>query len=166
MGLGKDLPLWLTLVIQFINFGALVFALVYFLKKPLADFLQKRSLAVREKIDEAEKLISEAEEAKKLYEGRLAGLGAEIDSFHKSVLEEMEREKKKVLDEASALAARIRDQARLAYEQEIRETMTRVRAEIAQRTVKAAEDKVRASFGKADHDRMVEEFIDKVRSSN
>lgn len=81
-------------------------------------------------------------------------------------MEEMEREKKKVLDEASALAARIRDQARLAYEQEIRETMTRVRAEIAQRTVKAAEDKVRASFGEADHDRMVEEFIDKVRSSN
>ncbi len=166
MGLGKDLPLWLRLFFQFINFGILVFVLVYFIRKPLGEYLQRRSRSVREKMEEAERLIKEAGEAKKLYEERLAGLGAEIDAFRKSVLEEMEKEKKKVLDEASALAARISDQARLAYEQEMRETMARVRSEVAGRTIEAAEKKVRASFGKDDHDRMVEDFIKKVRSVN
>ena len=166
MGLGKDLPLWLQLLLQFINFGVLVFILVHFLKKPLGAYLQSRSRSVREKVEEAERLIREAGEAKKLFEGRLAGLGAEIDAFRKSVLEEMEKEKKKVLDEASALAARISDQARLAYEQEMRETMARVRSEVAARTIKAAEEKVRGAFSKDEHDRMVEDFIKRVRSVN
>jgi F-type H+-transporting ATPase subunit b len=78
----------------------------------------------------------------------------------------MEKEKKKVLDEASALAARISDQARLAYEQEMRETMARVRSEVVARTIKAAEEKVRGAFSKDEHDRMVEDFIKRVRSVN
>ena len=44
--------------------------------------------------------------------------------------------------------------------------MARVRSEVAGRTIKAAEEKVRAAFGKDDHDQMVEEFIGKVRSVN
>jgi len=166
MGLGKDLPLWLQLLFQFINFGLLVFALVYLLRKPLGDYLRKRSQSVREKMEEAGRLIAEAEEAKKLYEDRLSRLDAEIASFRKSILEEMEKEKKKIADEAQALALRIGGQARLAYEQEMREATARIRAEIADRTIKTAEEKVRKIFGKDDHDRMVEEFIRKVRSVN
>ena len=78
----------------------------------------------------------------------------------------MEREKKKILDDARGLASRISEQARLAYEQEMKEALARVRAETARRTITAAERKVRETFRKEDHDRMVEEFSQKVRSIN
>ena len=71
MGLGKDLPLWLQLFLQFINFAVLVGALVYFLRKPLKEYLLKRHDTVKEKIEEADRLLGEAEEAKKKYEERL-----------------------------------------------------------------------------------------------
>ncbi len=166
MGLGKDLPLWLQLLLQFINFAILVGALVYVLKKPLKGYLVKRRQTLKEKIEEADRRVREAEEAKKRYEERLAHLEAEIEAFRANALEEMEGEKKKILDEARGLASRISEQARLAYEQEMKEAMTKVRAEIAGRTIKAAELKMREMLGRQEHDRMVEEFIQKVRSVN
>ena len=166
MGLGKDLPLWLQLFLQFINFAILVAALVYFLRKPLKEYLLKRHDAVKEKIEEADRLLREAEEAKKKYEERLSKLEGEIEAFRASALVEMEREKKKILDDARGLASRISEQARLAYEQEMKEALAKVRAEVAGRTIAAAERKVRETFRKKDHDRMVEEFIQKVRSIN
>jgi F0F1-type ATP synthase membrane subunit b/b' len=79
---------------------------------------------------------------------------------------EMEKERSKILDEAQGLASRIREQARLAYEQELKEAMAKVRSEVSERTIKAAEATVREIFKKEDHDRMVEEFIRNVRSIN
>jgi F-type H+-transporting ATPase subunit b len=164
--LGEGLPLWLKLLIQFVNFAILLFVIVKFSKKPFKDFLQKRRDAVKEKLDEAERLLREAAEARARYEEKLAGLAAEIDAFRSSIVEAMEKEKKKVLDEARLLAARIREQARLAYEQEMREAMEKVRGEVASQTIEAAAARVREIFKKDDHDRMVEEFISKVRSAN
>jgi len=43
--------------------------------------------------------------------------------------------------------------------------MAKIRAEVAERTVRAAEESIRRRFGKDDHDLMVEEFIKKVRSA-
>jgi len=166
MGLGKDLPLWLQLFLQFINFAILVAALVYFLRKPLKEYLLKRHDAVKEKIEEADRLLREAEEAKKKYEERLSKLEGEIEAFRASALVEMEGERKKILDDARGLASRIQEQAHLAYEQEMKEALAKVRAEVAGRTIAAAERKVRETFRKKDHDRMVEEFIQKVRSIN
>jgi F-type H+-transporting ATPase subunit b len=166
MGLGKDLPLWLQLFLQFINFAILVAALVYFLKKPLKEYLLKRHDSVKEKIEEADRLLREAEEAKKVYEERLSKLESEIEAFRAAAFEEMEKERKKILDDARGLASRISEQARLAYEQEMKEALVKVRAEIAGQTIAAAERKVREVFRKEDHDRMVEEFIQKVRSVN
>jgi F-type H+-transporting ATPase subunit b len=164
MGLGKDLPLWLQLLLQSINFAILAFALVYFLRKPLKTYLLSRRRTIKEKLEEAERRLGEAEEAKKLYEERLSSLEAEIGAFRARVLSEIEEERNKVLADARALASRIGEQARLAYEQEIKEALAKVRSEIAGRTIQSAERKMRETFGRQEHDRMVEEFIQKARS--
>jgi F-type H+-transporting ATPase subunit b len=164
--LGENLPIWLQLLIQFVNFGILLGVIIKFAARPLKDYLRKRHDAVKEKIDEAERLLKEAGVAKTRYEEKLSGLEAEVESFRASVTEAMEKERKRVLEEAEEMAARIREQARLAYEQEMKEAMEKVRAEIAGRTIEAATVRVREIFKKDDHDRMVEEFIQKVRSTN
>jgi F-type H+-transporting ATPase subunit b len=164
--MGESLPLWAKLLLQFVNFGILVFILVKFGGKPLKDFLRKRHIAVKEKIEEADRLLKEAERAKLTYEDRLSGLDGEIEEFRKAAMEAMENERKRVLDEAYELARRIREQARLAYDQEMKEAMAKVQADIAGGAVKAAEQRVRQMFTQEDHDKMVEEFIEKARSAN
>ncbi len=157
---------FIAFLIQFVNFAILVTAIVWAVRKPVKSFLIKRRESVKEKIDESGRLLKEAEELKAVYEGRLSTLGAEIEAFRKSAMAEMEKERTKILDEAQMLASRIREQARLAYEQEMKEAMAKVRAEVSERTIKAAEATVRDMFQKEDHDRMVEEFIQNVRSIN
>jgi F-type H+-transporting ATPase subunit b len=164
--LGENLPLWLKLLFQFINFAVLLGVLIKFAGKPLKDYFKKRHDLVKEKIDEAERREKEALEAKLRYEKKLSGLEGEIEKFRASIMESMEKEKKKVLDEARDLAGRIRAQARLAYEQEMKEALEKVRADVAERTIQEATGRVRDMFKKEDHDLMVEEFIQKVRSTN
>jgi F-type H+-transporting ATPase subunit b len=139
---------------------------VWILKKPFKGYLIKRRQSVKERIDEAERLLKEAEETKAAYEKRLSALAAEIEAFRASAMADTEKERKKIIDEAQGLASRIREQARLAYEQELKDAMAKVRSEVSQRTIEAAEAAVRRTFKKEDHDRMVEEFIQNVRSIN
>jgi F-type H+-transporting ATPase subunit b len=164
--LGEHLPLWLKLVIQFINFGILVFVLMKFGGKPFKDYLKKRHDTVKEKIDEAERLLKEAEQAKAVYEGKLAGVDSEIQAFRASAMEAVEAEKTRVIQEAESLAKKIREQAQLAYDQEMRTALEKIRMEVAERTISMATQKVRDSFGPDDHNRMLDEFIQKVRSTN
>jgi len=157
---------WLSWVFKIINFGVLVAILVKYAGKPLKDYLQTRSAAIRDKVEEGDRLFREAEALKKEYEARLARLDEEIGTFKKTILEETEREKKKILDEAAGFASRIREQAAITYEQEIREVKSKIKEEIARLTMEHAEKLVFDKFGHKDHDRRVEEFIEKLRSMN
>ena len=153
----------LPLVFKVTNFGILVGVLFKYGSKPFKGYLQNRHAVVKQKVDEAGNLLKKAEEMKAAYEARLSGLDVEIEAFRKTALEEMEKEKKKILDETTAFAGRIREQATLAYEQEMREAVARIRADIASRTIAAAEKAVRETFSKEENDRLVEEFIQQVR---
>ena len=154
----------LSIAFKFINFGVLVALLVKYAGKPFMGLLQKRHDTVGEAVSEAERLLKEAEEAKAMYEERLGRLDAEIETFRKTALEEAEREKKRLLDEAGAMAARIREQARLAYDQEMSEALTHVRGQIARMTTEAAEKTVKDLYKKEDNDRMIDELIEQLRS--
>ena len=155
-----DLPEAWKWTFKIVNFLLLVGLLVKFGTKPFKSFLVSRHDKVREKIDEAERLRSEAEALKKQYEERLAGLDQEIEAFKAKVTEETAKESEKVLAEAKAFAERIQEQARLTYEQEMREISGKIKEEIAKLALDKAEKLVMEKFEKGDHDKMVEEFIE------
>jgi len=154
----------IAFLIQVVNFAILAWAIFHFVKKPFKAYLLKRHTLVKERIEEAERVLKEAQEVKALYAEKLSKLPEEIEAFRASALREAEAERTKILAEAEDLALRIREQARLAYEQEMKEALSRVRAEVASHTIKTAEEVVRERFTKEDHDLMVEEFIKNVGS--
>ena len=155
-----------SLLFKFINFAVMLGILVKFAAKPFKDFLRNRQAAIKEKVDEADRLLKEAESLKGTYEEKLVKLDREIETFRKWALEEAEKEKAKILAEAHAMAGRIREQAQLAYDQELEDAMSTVRAEIARRTLVTAEQTIRQIFKEEDHNKMVDEFIEKLRGRN
>jgi F-type H+-transporting ATPase subunit b len=157
---------WLSWVFKFFNFAVLLAIVVKFAGKPLKNYLVNRHKGIKERIEEGERMFKEAEALKKEYEDRLAKLDEEIEAFKKVVIEETEKEKQKILEEARGLALKIREQARLTYEQEIREAKGKIKEEIARLTVERAEKLIAERFNKSDNDKMVEEFIEKLRSLN
>lgn len=156
----------LQVVSPYINFIILVWLLVKFGGPALKQFIKGRHDEVKEKVDTAERLISQSEQLKATYEQKVAGLEGEIEAFRKAATDEIENEKRRLLGEAQIMASRIKEQARLAYEQEIKEALAKVRAEIARQTLELAEQRVKEEFKKEDHEKLVDEFIEKLRSLN
>jgi F-type H+-transporting ATPase subunit b len=157
---------WLSWAFKIFNFAVLVAIIVKFAGKPLKNYLLNRSTRVSEKLDEADRLFKEAEALKKEYQSRLSKLDDEIEAFKKSILEDTEKEKKKIIDEATEFAKRIEGQAKLTYQQEIREMTNRIKEEIAKLTMERAEKLIIEKYNPKDHELMVDAFIEKLRSLN
>ena len=155
-----------SFLVKLLNFAVMLGILLKFAAKPFKDFLQSRRNSVKEKVDEAGRLLKEAESLKSTYEAKLADLDQEMETFRKAVIEEAEQEKAKIVAEALALADRIRQQAQLAYDQEMKDAMSAVQAQIARRTLQAAEAAVKQIFKEEDHNKMVDEFIEKLRGQD
>jgi len=155
-----------SFLVKVFNFAVMLGILLKFAAKPFKDFLQNRANAVREKVDEAGRLLKEAESLKSTYEAKLADLDQEMEAFRRTAIAEAEQEKSKIVAEALALAERIRQQAQLAYDQEMKDAMSAVQAQIARRTLQAAETAVKQIFKEEDHNKMVDEFIEKLRGQN
>jgi F-type H+-transporting ATPase subunit b len=153
---------WAFLV-KLLNFAVVVGILLKFAGKPVKNFLQNRHNSVKEKVDEADRLLKEAENLRSTYQAKLAGLDSEMEAFRRAAVEEAEKEKSRIVAEALALAERIRQQAQLAYDQEMKDAMTAVQAQIARRTLQAAETAVKQIFKEEDHNKMVDEFIESLR---
>ena len=162
---GGSESIW-SWVFKFVNFFVLAGLLVRFAGKPLKEYLQNRHNTIKNKLEEAKKMLEEAESLKAEYEKKIAKLDEEVESFKKTVMVEAEKEKKKILDEAKELTVKIKEQARLTYEQEAKEAIGKIKEEIARQTIEKAEKVVMEKLTKDDHTRMVGEFIEKLRSMN
>ena len=157
---------WLSWAFKIFNFAVLVAILVKFAGKPLKNYLQARSSDVKGKMDEADRLFKEAETLRNEYQARLSKLDGEIEAFKKSIQEETEKEKTKILAEATEFAKRIKEQANITYQQEIREMTSKIKEEIAKLTMERAEKLIVEKYDRRDHEGMVDEFIEKLRSLN
>ena len=156
----------LSIVFKFVNFGILVAILVKFGAKPLKNFLINRHNTIKEKIEGANKLLAEAGVLKQEYESKLAKLDGEIEVFKKTIISETEKEKAKIIEDATMFAAKIKEQARTTYEQEMRTVKRTIQEEITELTVKRAEQLIVEKISKSDHEKMVDDFIVKLRSMN
>lgn len=160
---GESIWSW---VFKFFNFAVLVGLLIYFVGKPLKGFLKKRHQTVKAQLEETQNALSEAQALRARYQEKMDRLEGEMDAFRKQTMQEAEAEKKKIIDEAMGFAARIREQARLTAEQENKEVARRIKEEISRLTVEQAEKLITEKITQSDHDRLVEDFIAKLRSMN
>jgi F-type H+-transporting ATPase subunit b len=146
-----------------LNFVVLLGILGFALKK--ADV--KGSLAARQ--TQIEKDLKDAQEGRaaaeaKLaeYRGKLDQATKEIDEIQAAIIREGEQEKERIITEAKIAAQKIAAQAAQSAEQETAKARAELRAEAARLAVDIATGKLTGAIQKADHDRFVGEYLDKV----
>jgi len=76
----------LSIGFKFFNFAVLLAILIKFAGKPLKNYLARRHNEVKEKIEETNRMLAEAEALKSTYEAKLAKLDEEIETFKKTVM--------------------------------------------------------------------------------
>lgn len=155
--------MWWDLAFKIFNFAVFVTVIYVFAKKPLVSFLKKRQESIRTAIEEAEQAKQAGEKAFDEYEAKLKNLDQEIERIRRQLIQEGEREKARIIQEAQQMAEKIKKQAELAAQQELKMVKARLQEEMASMTVQLAEDLLKKHLKPQDHERLVDEYIERVR---
>jgi F-type H+-transporting ATPase subunit b len=145
------------------DFAVLVAILVWALKKAnVKGSLGDRQAQIEKSLKEAQEGRAVAEAKLAEYTGKLTQATKEIDEIHAAIIREGEQEKERIISEARKAAEKIAVQAAQSAEQEVVKARAELRAEAARLAVEIATGKLAGAIQKADHDRFVGEYLDKV----
>ncbi|HEY3301906.1 MAG TPA: ATP synthase F0 subunit B [Candidatus Binatia bacterium] len=150
------------LVFPLINFLIFLYLIKRFGLPLVGDYLRSRREGIAASIREADEAKQRADALARDYKSRLARLAEETRGIRESLRAVGEREKAKLLAEAQEIAARIKSDADLLAEQEVRLARQGLRREIVDVARAAAEKIIQQNFSAADQKRMVAEFLTEV----
>lgn len=156
----------LSIVFKFVNFAILLAILIKFAGKPFKRYLTERHQRIKDDIENRKRSLDEAESLKIELKKKMDRLDAELEEIRKRVLEEAYAEKERIISEAKAFANKLKEQAALTREQELKEMRLQLREEIAKRSLEKAEEIIKQSLKKEDHERLVKDFLERLRSLN
>lgn len=146
-----------------LNFAILAGIVVWALKKAnLKGSLADRQAQIEKHLRDAREAREAAEAKLAEYTAKLATANQEVDVLRATMLQEAEAEKQRIVAEAKVSAAKIVEQAAQAADQEVLKARTELRAEAARLAVELAAGTLTGALQKADHDRLVHDYLGKV----
>jgi F-type H+-transporting ATPase subunit b len=152
------------LLYKFINLALLVGALVYVLRKPLADFFAQRSASIRKGLEDGRKALEASQAQLKTVEEKLRHLEEEIAAFKAAGAREMEAERQRLKLAAAEEAEKILQAARAQTEVAVRAAKLELKSYAAAQAVELAEAIIRRRLDEAGRKRLVGEFLAQVES--
>jgi F-type H+-transporting ATPase subunit b len=153
---------WWDFVKRTVNFVLLAAILVYLLRKPLGNFFGGRRVDIAKSLEEFEKKKAEAEAKFGELEAKLAEIKAEREKVVADYVKEGEEERAKIVANAREMAERMKKQAQVAIEREIKSAKQELIREIAELSSAMAEEMVRKNINDDDQVRLVKEYLEKV----
>ena len=145
-----------------LNFAALAAFLVWMLRKPVSHFLSARIKGIQEQLEELENKKAAAEKELAEYNRRLERLSKEAEDIVVQYRQQGEMAREKILKEAEAAAAKLEEQAKRNIESEFAQAKIRLETEVFEKAIAAAEKKLMSVISAEDHERLIDEYLDKV----
>jgi F-type H+-transporting ATPase subunit b len=152
-----------SLVARFVNFGLLVGILVYFLRKPVAGYLQGRSDTIRKDLVDAAAMRASAEAQLASVQSKLAALPAEIESLKRRGQEELAAERVRMKDATARARDQLVERTRREIAFELRQAKRQLVRHGADLAVTLARRRIESTITPEDHARLVERYLDEVR---
>lgn len=151
---------------KIINFGILVFALVYFLAKPIKEHLRLRRELIEKSIKEGTEAKALAAKALAEVEERLKLKDKEVADIISSAVESGEREKARLIEEGERLKIKIMEQAKTNIDFEVKKAKEAIQAEAVEASIKLAEEKIKAKMTPQEQERLLKESIKLIEGKN
>ncbi|MGD2084514.1 MAG: F0F1 ATP synthase subunit delta [Chromatiales bacterium] len=155
---------WITVSAQIVNFLVLVYLLKRFLYGPVVAAMDRREARIAGRLDEARQREEAAERAARDYRDRCEELEQQRRERLEAVRREADEERRRLIAEAREDAERRREQWRQELERERAEVLDRARRAIALSAAEVAERTLRDLAGQRIESRVVERFIERLRS--
>ncbi len=148
---------------QLISFILLVLLLVYALKKPIRTLLIKRREEVKTSLEQAAQKEGVGKQNFQEWEAKINSLSQQIQELHQSISREGQTERHKIVERAKEEGERIQKQAQIVADQEIKRARFALKKEMADLAVELAEKLLKETAQATDQERLVKEYIGKMR---
>jgi len=148
---------------QIISFILLLFLLTHFLKNPVRIFLKKRQEGIKNSLEQSAEKKEESQKQFENWEDKINLLRQEVADLHKKISQEGEAERKRIIGRAEEEGDRIRQQARVVAEQEVKKARATLRKEMVDLSVELAEKLLKEATQPQDQRRLVREYVEKMR---
>jgi len=148
---------------QIIAFVLLIILLSRFIKKPLASFLSHRQEEVKSAMEQSARKKEEAEALLSEWQRKVDTLNQEVRELHQRIRDDGEAEQKKIVSRAREEGERIRQQAGVIAEQELAKAKAGLKREMVDLSVELAEKLLKEAIKPQDQERLIQEYIGKVR---
>jgi len=155
-------PLWKEYMWKIFNFVLLIVVLFKFAKKPLANFLQKRTELIEKTLNEAKEAKEAALKALHEVEGRLKTKDAEIAAILAAAKKSGEQERDRIIAESSRLKDKIVEQAKTNIDFELKHAKEVIKAEAVELAMELAEKKLKEKLTKDEQERLLDDSLVKI----
>lgn len=130
--------------------------------KPVTQFMENRTNSIRDSIDNAEKMKSEAEDLKRSYQEQLRNAKAEGEKLIDEARAKADKEHDRLVAEARSEAENILERAREEIERERTQMLKEIRGQVAGLALAAASKVVEANMDTESNRTLVDRFIDEA----
>ena len=151
-----------TIILQICNLLLTIYLFKRFLLKPVQNIIKQRQELANADLDAAEAARTEAENAKAEYEKQLSGAREEAAALVRSAAQTAQSRSEQMLQEAKEEAAAIRAKASSDIAQERRNAVNEIKNDISGIAVSIASKVVEKEINEADHEALIQEFIDQM----
>lgn len=144
------------------NFTVLVGVLFFLLRKPVAQFFSSRIKGIEDQLSELETKKKDAEQTLGEYTQKLAQLDKEGKKIVDDYIRQGNEAKERILKEAESAADKLKEQALRNIDYEINQAKLMLQAEVLEKAIVKAEEIIKNELTTEDHDRLVDEYLEKV----
>jgi F-type H+-transporting ATPase subunit b len=155
----------LPTIAKLFNFAVLVGALVYFLKGPIAAYLQSRSTQIRQDLVTAAEVRAAATAQLAEIDRQLQSLPAELDALKTRGDEDVHAEKARIAEAASAERARLIEQTRREIDMRLRIARRNLVEHAAELAVQVARERITRSITPDDQLRMLDRYTSQLEEA-
>jgi F-type H+-transporting ATPase subunit b len=146
------------------NFAVLVGILVYFLRRPIANYLVDRSQQIRHALVEAKTLRDRASADLAKIETRLGELPGELEALKARGANEVKAEQARIKTLAAAERERVLSQTRREIDQQYRLARRALLQETAEQAAAVARTRIERDITPADQTRLIDRYLQQVRA--
>ena len=148
-----------------VNLVILLAVLVYFARKPLQAYFEKRRSDIAGELRSSADELATAESTYAKWQRRMIDLEGELDEIRATSRQRAEAERERIIQDARATAERIQHDATTAIELELRRAREILREEATQLAIELAGERLSREVTDADRDRLIDEFIGLIASA-
>lgn len=151
-----------TIIFTLCNLLILFFVFKKFLFGRVHKILDERKNDVAERFQKADDAMEHAKQLETEYEGLMQGAKAESAEMIKAASQKAQQRSDEIIAEAKSEASSILAKAEEDVEREKKRAQNELRGEISELAVLVAQKVVEKEINEADHDRMINDFIENV----